>query len=66
MVRSCPLWPQSLDKMTNAYVDKYMTQHDQGGQPANLSAGTAFNSKTLSNDELEGMIGRCVGEPPAE
>ncbi len=51
---------QSLDKMTNAYVDKYMTTHDQGPQPNATAATTVYNTKLLSPDELDTVINRCV------
>lgn len=50
---------QSLERMTNAYVDKYMSQPQSGPMPA-TGTGSTFQHKTLSQDDMDAMLSRCV------
>eukprot|EP00798_Chlamydomonas_sp_ICE-L_P007135 gene7135-241_t len=46
----------SLERMTNAYVDKYEDQGHDG--PSHIATGVTSSGKTMTNDDIEAMIAR--------
>lgn len=55
MIALWSLVPQTLERMTNAYVDKYM-KSPPGANSTYM--GQTTPGKTLSPDDLEAMLGR--------
>ena len=49
----------SLERMTNAYIDKYAKLEGNPGAP-HIATGVTANHKTMSPDEIEGMVSRWV------
>lgn len=47
---------QSLERMTNAYVDKYMNAAPNG--TPYMASGITLNHKTLTPDDVDAMISR--------
>jgi len=50
---------QTLERMTNAYVDKYMKNSSNSATPY-IGTGTQVQTKVLSPDDIDAMVSRCV------